>query len=120
MRSHLYITLAVLVMSCSTSEEKRLATWESWNGLSVNEIEKHPYFKNLKVTKIRNEKGIDTWIYKDQTPFPTSAYCGSLGGCQGRTFYNCESAFSVENGKILGLEQTGTCPGPKTVEAKKK
>ena len=120
MRSHLYITLVVIVMSCSTSEEKRLATWESWKGLSTSEIGKHPYFKHLKVTKIRNEKGPETWIYKDQTPFPTSAYCGSLGGCQGRPIYNCESAFSVENEKILGLEQTGTCPGPGTIEAKKK
>ena len=119
MSAYLYIIFALLVMACSTSEEKKIIAWESWKGLSVSEIEKHPYFEHLKVTKIKNEKGPETWIYKDQTPFPTSAYCSSLGGCQGRSFYNCENAFSVENGIILGFLQTGNCPGIKTIEVKK-
>lgn len=119
MSVYLYIISVFLVMACSTSEEKKIVTWESWKGLPATEIEKHPYFKHLKVTKIRNEQGPETWIYKDQTPFPTSSYCTSVGGCQGRPFYNCENAFSVQEGIIMELQQSGNCPGIKTIEVKK-
>ena len=66
--------------------------------------------------KIINNQGLETWIFKDQTPFQSSAYCQSLGGCQGMTIYNCESAFSVKDDEILGFEQSGICPGIKTSE----
>lgn len=120
MRNNLYIIPLLFVIACASTDEKRRESWETWKGKSVFSIKDHPYFKNLKVTKLRNESGIETWIYKDQTPFPTSAYCSSLGGCQGRPFYNCESAFSIENGIIQGFEQEGVCPDIKTIEAKNK
>lgn len=115
-----YPMLLFLVMNCSTQRENLILAQESWKGLDAAKIEKHPYFKNLKVIKLKNDRGPETWIYKDQSPVPTNAYCDSLGGCEGLTFYNCESAFSVKDGRILGLEQTGVCPGPKTMRARTK
>lgn len=116
----IYIFFLLITLSSCTSREKTVHALESWKGLNVSEIDKHPYFKNLKVIKVKHEKSPDTWIYKDQTPFQTGAYCQSLGGCLGMPSYNCENAFSVENDVIIDLERKGTCPGPRVIEATKK
>lgn len=107
--------------TCTTiSEEEKFAAWEEWEGLSTYTLEEHPYFKNLPLTKIKNAQGPETWIFKDESRFQTKAYCDSLGGCIGMPTYNCSNAFSVEKGVILGFEQTGSCPGIKTIEVQKK
>lgn len=121
----MYTTLLALILlaGCSTTKmkEKQAKSWESWKGRPVSEIDTHPYFKNLKVkNKVKHDDGLETWVFKDQTPLQTGAYCQSLGGCMGMPIYNCESAFSIQNDTVLGFEQTGTCPELKTTEALKK
>jgi hypothetical protein len=97
---------------------KRQIAWESWIGRPARSIAEHPYFKHLGTRKLRNDDdGLETWVYSDQTPFPTGAYCQSLGGCPPTPNNNCHSAFSIRNGEILGFEQTGGCPGSGTIEA---
>jgi hypothetical protein len=103
----------LLLLSCSTKKlrEKQLKSWESWNGRNVSEIEEHPYFKNIRHRKqIKHDDGSETWLFKDQTPVQTGAYCQSLGGCTGMPIYNCENAFSIKDGIVQGFEQKGTCP----------
>lgn len=117
------IPLLLVTVSCSSSKlrEKQVKAWETWKGRPVSEVDEHPYFKNIKVKKkVKHEDGLETWVFKDQTPVQTSAYCQSLGGCISMPIYNCESAFSIQNGMVLGLEQTGTCPDLKTTSALKK
>lgn len=110
-----FIPLLFIITSCSNVDEKRNAAWKAWEGKSTDEIKKHAYFKNLNRKKIEHKNDIETWIYKDQTPIQTSAYCQSLGGCQAMPIYNCENAFSVKNHVIIGFEQAGTCPDPKVI-----
>jgi hypothetical protein len=114
--------LLMVVMSCSTKKlkEKTLLVKEEWKGRSVEELKEHPYFKNLRVKKISHEDQTETWIYRDQSHIQTSAYCDSLGGCMGMPFYNCDTAFTIKNGVVEGVEQNGGCPGPKTIEPVKK
>lgn len=112
------VLTGILLYSCSTSPEKQEEAFMQWDGLNVSEIEKHPYFKYLPRKIIKNKSGIDTWIYRDQTPYPTDAYCQSLGGCLGRPSYRCLNAFSVKDNIILDFDQEGTCPGINTIRPK--
>lgn len=107
----------LLIYSCTSVKENKRLAWESWKGRTTEELAKHPYFKQLPVTKIQHKDGMETWILRDQTKFQTDAYCQSLGGCIGIPIYNCNNAFSVKAGIILGFEQSGSCPGPKTIQA---
>ncbi len=111
----LLIPLTLVIISCSNVEVKRKAAWKAWEGKSTEELKKHAYFKNLKRNKIQHKHDIETWIYKDQTPLQTSAYCQSLGGCQAMPIYNCSNAFSVKDKVIIGFEQQGTCPDPRVI-----
>ena len=110
-----FIIPLIFIAACSNVNEKRNAAWKAWEGKSTDEIKNHAYFKNLDRKKIEHKNEIETWIYKDQTPIQTSAYCQSLGGCQGMPIYNCDNAFSVKDHVIIGFEQVGTCPGPKVI-----
>ena len=109
----------MILFSCSTRkrDEKQAAAWSEWQGKSADEIRKHSYFKNLPLKKLKNQSGIETWILRDQTRFQTNAYCSSLGGCTGIPTYNCNNVFSVKENVILDFEQSGSCPGTKTIEA---
>lgn len=114
------LLLLLLVVSCSSSkkrDEKKAEAWTEWKGKSIDEIKKHPYFKILPYTKIQNESGIETWIFRDQTKFQTDAYCSSIGGCIGVPSFNCNNVFSVKRNLILDFEQKGSCPGVKTIKA---
>lgn len=93
---------------------------EEWKGHSTDELMSHPYFRTLKVMKNEHDQGIETWIFRDQTRYQSSAYCQSLGGCMGLPYYNCDTAFSVQQGKILTAEQNGSCPPGNTIEVLKK
>lgn len=107
--------------SCtSVNRDEKILAWEEWKGRPVAALEEHPYFKTLPVSKIKHEDGLETWVLRDQARFQTDAYCQSLGGCIGMPTYNCDNAFSVKDGLILGYEQNGSCPGLKTIEAPKK
>lgn len=119
MKNLTILILVFILVSCSSrkSDEKRALAWTQWKGKSVNEIDKNPYFKNLRTTKIKNKSGIETWILRDQTQYQTDAYCSSLGGCTGMPTYNCNNVFSVKDNVILDFVQDGTCPGVKTIEA---
>jgi hypothetical protein len=110
------LLLLFLITSCANREKKKELILESWIGRPVEKLKSHPYFKNLPMKKIQHEGGIETWMYRDQTRFQTDAYCQSLGGCIGLPTYNCDHAFSVKDGKILGYDQNGNCPGASTVK----
>lgn len=110
-----YFFLGILLLSSCSTTEDRVRAWEAWKGRPVSDISRSPYFRGLKVTKIKHEDHLETWIYKDQTPFQTDAYCQSLGGCIGMPIYNCNNAFSIKNDQIVDFEQKGSCPGPKTI-----
>ncbi len=111
----------LLVTACtSINREKKILAWEAWKGRPVSALEVHPYFKTLPVSKVKHEGGIETWILTDQARFETDAYCQSLGGCIGVPTTNCDNAFSVKEGLILGLEQNGSCRSLRTIEPPKK
>ena len=114
----LFIALPLVILAaCSTpSPKKKVLAREKWIGLTTKDIEKHPYFKNLPVKKLKNTDGVETWVYRDQTNYQSSAYCQSLGGCMGMPFYNCDNAFSIKDGTILGYDQNGSCPPAKSIE----
>lgn len=61
---------------------KRSAMWDEWKGKPVKDLQTHPYFSDLPRKIIKNDSGIETWIYRDDSRFrlPTDAYCQSLGG----------------------------------------
>jgi hypothetical protein len=120
MKNTIFLSFLILTGCSLSSQERRRLAWESWKNLPVTNLEKHPYFKNLRVIKIKHGNSAQTWIYKDQTSFQTGAFCQGVGGCLGYPIYNCENAFSVQDGKILGFEQKGSCPDESTIEAKKK
>jgi len=101
--------LLIILLSCSHVKEKRQNAWSKWKGLSTENIKTHPYFKNLKLKKISHSDGRETWIYKDQSPIQTKAYCQSLGGCIIGTF-DCENIFIINNDQIQNFEQRGSCP----------
>lgn len=115
MKNVLMLAIVSLLLSCSSTENQKKVAWESWISRPVKEIEKHPYFRNLPVKKIKHANGIETWLYRDQSRFQSDSYCQSLGGCQGLPIYNCDNAFSIQDGIILGFEQNGSCPGPKVI-----
>ncbi len=116
------LILILITASCSSRKavEKRLLAQEDWKGRNVSELKEHPYFQHLPITKIPHEDGIETWVLRDQSKFQTDAYCQSLGGCMGMPQYNCDNAFSVKDNVILGFDQSGGCPGPSTIEPRKK
>lgn len=115
----LFITL--LIVACSTpSKEEREVALESWKGHTVEELKKHSYFRDLPVNKKKHPDGTETWIYRDQTKYQSSAYCQSLGGCMGLPYYNCDNGFSIKNGVIIAYQQSGTCPPIKTIYAPEK
>lgn len=119
---HLIWPLLILAITSCTSinQDDKIRAWEAWKGQPVSALEKHPYFRTLPVTKVKHEDGLETWVLKDQGRYQTSAYCQSLGGCLGMPTFFCDSAFSVKDHVILGLEQNGTCPALKTIEVQKK
>lgn len=120
MKVPLLVSLIVL-FACSSKPTKNPAlVREEWKGHTTKELEDHPYFKSLPLNKRKHEENLETWIYRDQSHYQSSAYCQSLGGCMGMPFYNCDSAFSVKNGIILGFEQNGSCPPVSTIEVEKK
>lgn len=116
MRNTLWPAILSILFSCSSTEKQKELAWESWINQSVKELDKHPYFKNLPLKKIKHDNGIETWLYRDQSRFQSDSYCQSLGGCQGMPIYNCDNAFSIQDGIILGFEQNGSCPGPKVIQ----
>lgn len=117
MTSHLLLLIGLLASCTSLNQDKKDLAWEKWKGLPVSSLDKHPYFKQLPVSKIQHSEGHETWLYKDQSRFQTGAYCQSMGGCVGVSIYNCENAFSIKDGLILSYEQKGSCPSLKTIEA---
>lgn len=113
------LVLIPWMISCSSvPKEKVTVALESWKGRKATELDKHPYFKNIPLRKFKHPEGIEDWIFRDQTRFQTAAYCDSLGGCIGMPTYNCDIAFSVKEGIILGATESGTCPGPDIMKAK--
>jgi hypothetical protein len=116
------LALFLVLVSCSSGKiaKKQHAAWETWKGEPVAKLDEHPYFKLLKVKKIKNTSGIETWLYRDQSRFQSDSYCMSIGGCIGMPIYNCDNIFSVQENVILGFEQKGSCPGLKTIEVQKK
>ena len=110
------LLLVLCLMSCSSRSENKHLIWEEWKGQSTELLAQHPYFKNLPLKKVKHKDGLETWVFQDQTKFQTGAYCQSLGGCMGMPIYNCNNAFSVQAGKILGFERSGSCPNDSTVE----
>jgi hypothetical protein len=113
--------LLISHLSCtSVKKDEKILAWEEWKGRRVSALERHPYFKNLPITKMKHENGRETWLLRDQSRFQTDAYCQALGGCIGLPNYNCDNAFSVEDGIIVTFEQSGSCPGVKTIEVLKK
>lgn len=113
-----FSTLLLLILSACTSlnHDKKVLVWERWKGLPISALDKHDYFKKLPVTKISHADGNETWLFRDQTKYQTGAFCQSMGGCTGIPFYSCDNNFSVKDGFILSLEQSGSCPGLKTIE----
>lgn len=111
----------IFITGCSSTQKKEdvARAIESWNGQDASALESHDYFKTLRKQKISHDDGIENWIFRDQTRFQTSAYCDSLGGCMGLPTYNCDYAFSVQNGKVIGGSRTGSCPSPKVMKFKK-
>lgn len=121
MKKFLQALIPLTLLSCtSVKHDQKLLAWEEWKGLPTSALEKHGYFKQLPVEKLKHEDGLETWFLRDQARFQTSAYCQSLGGCIGMPTYFCDNVFSVKNGIIMGFEQNGSCPGIKTIEAPKK
>jgi hypothetical protein len=118
MRNVLKALLLLLIFSCSTSKKKEEALSE-WKGKPSSDLYSHPYFGTLPHEKITHKNGPDTWIFKDQSKYQTDAYCSSLGGCIGLPTYNCLNSFSIEKGKIIGVQQDGSCPGESTIKYKK-
>jgi hypothetical protein len=117
------ILIFVIASSCSSQKEaqhKRALVKESWTGHPISELMEHPYFKDLLVKKVPHDNGIETWVFRQQTKFQTGAYCQSLGGCMGMPQYSCDNTFSVKKDVVIGFEQTGSCPGPSTIEPLKK
>jgi hypothetical protein len=117
---YLPILILLFISSCSSTKKNQELAWEEWKGHSTSELAHHPYFKNIKLTKIKHEEGSETWLFKDQTPVQTGAYCESLGGCIGLPIINCSSAFSIKDDRIEGLQQSGTCPPIKLIAPEKK
>lgn len=121
MKHFIWPLLLLAIVSCtSINHDDKIRAWEKWKGEPVSALEKHPYFKNLPVSKVKHQNGLETWVLRDQARYQTGAYCQSLGGCIGMPTYVCDSAFSVKDHVILGLEQNGTCPALKTIEAQRK
>jgi hypothetical protein len=120
--SLLFLLPLLTLLSCSSikTEKKQNAAWDAWKGRPTSKLDEHPYFKHLKVKKIKNSSDIETWIFRDQSRFQTDSYCISIGGCIGMPIYNCDNVFSVKDNIILGFEQKGGCPGVKTIEVQKK
>lgn len=115
------LIMALGLISCTqVNKKKKVLAWEDWKGLPTSAISKNDYLKNLPITKLKHEDGLETWVLRDQARFQTSAYCQSLGGCIGMPVYNCDNAFSVKEDVILDFEQNGSCPGVKAIEAPKK
>ena len=113
--------LLLLLFSCAgKSQKQKLISFENWKGHSVKELDDHPYFKHLPLKKVKHSDDFQIWIYRDQSRFQSDTYCMSLGGCVGIPIYNCDHAFSVKDGVIIGFEQNGTCPGYKVTEVLKK
>lgn len=118
---HAAFIIILLISSCSTKvAKKKELMLEGWKGHTTRELEDHPYFKNLRHEKNKHSDQIETWTYKDQTPYQSGAYCQSLGGCSDMPFYNCNTIFSVKGNVILGADQEGSCPPSKVSEALKK
>lgn len=115
-----YFSFFLLLSCASRSDEKRVLVWEEWKGHAVEELKTHPYFKHLPIKKIIHPQGLQTWLLRDQSRFQSDSYCQSLGGCIGMPIYNCDNAFSVKEDVIMGFEQSGSCPGLKTIEVQKK
>lgn len=100
------ILLALGFISCArVDHDKKVLSWEDWKGLPVNSILENPYLKQLPITKVKHEDGLETWLLRDQSRFQTDAYCQSLGGCMGMPMYNCDNVFSVKENVILAFEQ---------------
>ena len=115
------MVLVTFLLACSTStpKDKKIAL-EDWNGHTTEELMSHPYFRTLGLTKKSHKNGTETWIFRDQSRYQSSAYCQSLGGCMGIPIYQCDTAFSIEGNKILTAQQSGSCPPAKTIEVLKK
>lgn len=108
-----------LLLACSSvTPEDRETILEQWKGHETKELNEHFYFKNLPRNTIKHADGRETWIYRDQSTYQSAAYCQSLGGCMGIPFYNCDTAFSIKDGIILGAEQNGACPPIATIKIK--
>lgn len=121
MTHSILLFFALLLAACSTTtQEQREVALESWKGHTVEDLKKHSYFRDLPVNKKKHPEGTETWIFRDQSRYQTSAYCQSLGGCMGLPYYNCDSAFSIKDGVILAYQQNGTCPPIKTIYAPEK
>ncbi len=115
-RTLFFLTL----FACASKSPDRFHAMSAWKGQDAKKLQTHPYFGTLAPIKRSHEGEIETWIFRDQSKFQTGAYCQSLGGCIGMPVINCDHAFSVRNGLILGYDQAGTCPDHAVIEVSRK
>lgn len=121
----IFLTVFLVLLGCSHQkqeeiDQKRILALESWKGHSTSELLKHHYFGHLPVKKVKHDDGLETWVFRDQTRYQSSAYCQSLGGCTGIPFYQCDNAFTVKDDLILEFKQNGSCPPVGAIEVEKK
>lgn len=115
-RMLIFLTL----FACASKSPEKIYALNAWKGKGSNKLQAHPYFGTLPLVKKSHEEGIETWIFRDQSKFQTNAYCQSLGGCMGMPVMNCDHAFSIRDGLILGYDQAGTCPDSAVIEVSRK
>ncbi len=110
----IFLTLSFLCLfnSCS-SLEKQLELVSrieaAWKKAPLEQLEKHPYFSKLHFKDSPKTSEVIVRTYYRRGKYPSSAYCGSLGGCVGLESGDCYHVFRIKLERIDQYRQQGNC-----------
>lgn len=102
----------VLLCSCASPMLVGERDLNAWRGVPLKELESHPVFSKLSVSRMVYSNGDILYNYHNDRTIAEATDCYSQGGsnyCSGGKEVRCTNQFIIRKDKILEYRAIGKC-----------